>query len=1182
MPSLDAQLRQGIVDALGRLCKGRLHAGALELYHALGYRSDRTADAGAVEEFLETYQAYERLSDKQLKLLQCWMQVEIIFQVTETEMHKHSIGEDSRAFGTAEYRSLLFLAVDLPRPNYSRTHFADTTRAVNRLFNMPAIILFRYRKCATLAVIHRRIHKSDATRDVLERVSLIKDIMCLNPHRAQVDILTDVARLATNHEIHDFDQLHAEFMKIFDIEKLSRRFYVDIFRWFTWATEECSFPEDHAKAGSNERHTIRMITRLMFIWFLKEQGLIPDELFTDGFAERVLKSHDHSSTDYYRAILQNLFFATLNTEANQRSFEHDDTDTIRHSTKYHYKSLLSAPDILADIFRTIPFVNGGLFDCLDNPSQGSNGVAHLDHFGDEYIERSEQELCVPSKIFLDPHRGIFPLFRAYKFTVQESTPLENEVALDPELLGSVFENLLAAYNPETREHARHATGSYYTPRVVVEYMVRSAITMALSNKLGKGRNDSFWLCCLEDLVDESRDVDVDRLVSSEQRTEVVEAVSDLTVLDPAVGSGAFLMSVLHALTLLLRRLDPCGALWRAVQQRRGRRGVMKSERVGSVGKHTGTPPLHEDDLVRHEDTNYSRKLYLIQNSLFGVDIQPIACQISKLRFFISLAIEQAYDDDSASHSFRPLPNLETRLVAADTLVRQTDQRVLITPEADELDRKLFNNRVRYFHATTPQEKLQCKTEDGQLRLELGRSLLGTGLSNHSALQLTGWDPYDPNSSAGWFEPQHMFGRKTFDVVIGNPPYIQLQKDSGRLGRKYRLQGYRTFAATGDIYQLFFERGVRMLGKGGVLAYIASNSWLKAKYGESMRRFLGSKHTPLRLVEMGKGVFENTIVDTAVLLLREGRGDPITCLAIDKDDLGDGRFPPDADRWGELRTRRGDPWIVLSTMERRIMEKMEAAGKPLSEWDISIYRGILTGYNEAFIVTQAVRDQLVDEDASSAELLKPILRGRDIRRYHAHWAGRWLIDMHNGYDDVLPVDVNAYPAIKSHLDRYYTMLESRYDRGVTPYNLRNCAYHAEFSGDKLFWTDLSPIGRFVLEDTEMYCNNAGYIMKGKVLYYLCGFLNSHVVSWYLNKTSITTGVGLIRWIRSTVERIPIPQPHDADCRVLEELTERRNRVPELCNEIVNTLEREIDRIVYESYGLTDEEVHHIQRYSMRQY
>ena len=1176
MTSAKARKRMDITGALRRLSKDPLRVGALNLFNALGYWSDRTVDAGTVDDFLNTYQATEILTKRQLDLIRCWKDVEIVFQVTETEMLNNDTGEEVRQFNAETIKSLLFLAVEMPNSNYSRTHFANTTRAVNRLFSMPVVIVFRHCEWATLGVIHRRLHKQDADLDVLERVALVKDVSCLDPHRGQVDILTDLARLTGDCEVRNFDRLHAELMTTFDIEKLSRRFYCEIFNWFEWAATECSFPNDLAGEGSEERHVIRLITRMMFIWFLKEQRLIPDSVFTENFAAGVLKEYSRDSTTYYQAVLQNLFFATLNTEAEHRSFRRDGIHN-----NYHYQSHFVDANSIIEAFQKIPFVNGGLFDCLDHLEVRRGQLIHLDMFGDEYAIGAEESLHVPARLFFEDDRGLFSIFRAFKFTVQEGTPLEHEVALDPELLGSVFENLLASYNPETRDHARHATGSYYTPRPIVEYMVKASITLALSTKMGNGNVDSYWFDRLDSLVDETRPVDVDSLLSLDQRILLVEAITDLTILDPAVGSGAFLMSALHTLTSLLQQLDPDGALLSTTPNRKVRLSGSSSRAFDHNPQLVDSLSLDGDDAVRHQDTNYGRKLHLIQNSLFGVDVQPIACQIAKLRFFISLAIEQS-QDDAVTNEFRPLPNLETRLVAADTLVREIHQEVLSTPEVDEANRQLLNNRKRYFRATSRDDKSRFREADRRSRSLLGKVLHGTGLSNQGVSRLTEWDPYDPNSSAQWFEPQYMFGRSSFDVVIGNPPYIQLQKDAGRLRQKYEGEEYITFAATGDIYQLFFERGIELLGNGGLLSFIASNSWLKAKYGVSMRRFLGTMHTPMRLVEMGKGVFENTTVDTAILLIQKGRRGAVTCSAVDRDDVVSGQFPPPAHKWGELRTRSGDPWIILSTMERRIMQKMEAVGTPLAEWDNSIYRGILTGFNEAFVVTESTREHLIAEDAASAQLLKPILRGRDIRRYHAQWDKRWLI----ATIPALRIDIDCYPAIKRHLlsfDRARleqngrNLGDGRRSRKKTChrwYELQDtCAYHAQFEREKLFWMHMSPEARFSYAGPDIYCNAKGYMITGEDLKYLCGILNSCLSTYYIRKIAVTTGMGLIQWNKFVVEQIPVPPPKSSLRGVIEDLVDQRLETSD--QRLKTVLEQRIDRHAMHAFGLSKDEMKCVQ-------
>ena len=244
-----------------------------------------------------------------------------------------------------------------------------------------------------------------------------------------------------------------------------------------------------------------------------------------------------------------------------------------------------------------------------------------------------------------------------------------------------------------------------------------------------------------------------------------------------------------------------------------------------------------------------------------MDIQPVACQLSKLRFFISLAIEQEPTDDrDANYGIKPLPNLETRFIAADTLLDLHGQLVLRSADARDLERDLHNNRERYFHATSRRTKRKYRIEDQRLRDELAAELTSLEIPADTAARgrATG-RPMTRTERADWFDAEYMFGvTGVFDVVVGNPPYIQLQKNRGRLAKRYQNAGYETYARTGDIYQLFYEKGCQLLAKGrGILSYISSNSWLRAEYGNKAARFLASNHTPLQLLELGQGCLRTT-------------------------------------------------------------------------------------------------------------------------------------------------------------------------------------------------------------------------------------------------------------------------------------------------------------------------------------
>ena len=268
---------------------------------------------------------------------------------------------------------------------------------------------------------------------------------------------------------------------------------------------------------------------------------------------------------------------------------------------------------------------------------------------------------------------------------------------------------------------------------------------------------------------------------------------------------------------------------------------------------------------------------------------------------------------------------------------------------------------------------------------------------------------------------------------------------------------------------------------------------------------------------------------------------------------------------------------MSPVDQSIMDKMPARGTPLSEWGVKINRGVLTGYNKAFIIDDATRRTLIEEDPNSTDIIEPVLRGRDIQRYQAKWAGRWLIATHNGYGHRPPVSVGNYPAIKAHLDRYYPQLEKRQDKGRTPYNLRNCVYYDEFSKEKLFWMDMSPESRFTYSDTEMYCNNKGFIMTGGPLKYLCAVLNSSLITWIMKNTARTTGMGLMQWEKFAVQRLPIPKITAAKQRPFVKLVDSILKA-KASNPDADTsyLEWDIDRLVYDLYGLTEDETTAIER------
>ena len=1169
---------------------------ALNLLETMGYRSERTLElSDDVDDFINTFAAPNPDTKAERGFREHVESVKLIFQFSDSEIAKSAQSNmfDAGAFDRSNARSFLFASVELVSESYSRGEYALFTREINKRIDIPTVVVFRTANGAvSLSFVNRRVNKLDADRDVLGNVSLVREIDPQKPHRAHLEILSELSLEARLNwmDSHDkprnFDGLLAAWLNTLDTEELNKRFYRELFTWFECAKTQAKFPSTGAKVLTPEEHIIRLITRMLFVWFIKEKGLIAADLFNDAQIRRLLRNYDRDSGDsYYRAVLQNLFFATLNSEIGWRGFSNQPQSTHPDFSRYRYKSEISDADSLLHLFRRTPFINGGLFDCLDSETATGDDGWRIDCFTDDPAHR--RDYTIPNRLFFGQN-GLIDLFDRYKFTIEENTPAEQEVALDPELLGKVFENLLAAYNPETRETARRQTGSYYTPRAVVDYMVDEALVASLSESVKLPDADKEYLSerlrYLLDYADAFNDADT--LFTESEREAIVRAIAEIKIIDPAVGSGAFPMSMLHKLTLALRRLDERNTLWEALQKQ------MASKRA-VVAFDTSDQQEREDELKeisetfeKYRDSDFGRKLYLIQNSIFGVDIQSVATQIAKLRFFISLAIEQRPDFHAADLGIRPLPNLETRFVAANTLLTLRDLQATLTSERIlEMQGELHQNRERYFHANSSAQKRQYTNNDRRLRKDLGDELVKVGLQAIDADRIAKWDPYDQNASADWFDAEYMFGVSDgFDVVIGNPPYIQLQKNSGELGRLYKDAHYRTFTRTGDIYQLFYERGVSLARRNtGLLAYITSNSWLKAEYGKSTRRYFAESHTPLQLLEMGKGVFETAIVDSSILLMREGRdaGTPSFVRAVDLDRLSSDEFPPAPELWGQARPEGDKPWSILSNAGQGIMDKMLTKGTPIKKWDVRINYGIKTGYNNAFIIDTATKDALVAADPKSVEIIKPVLRGRDIQRYKAQWAGWWLIT-------TLPsmnLNIEDYPAVKNYLMSFgKDRLEQNGNRlpggGRSRKRTRHAwfeasdttAYHQDFAKEKLLWIELVESGRFAYDNSGIYGEATTFMLTGKDIKYMCALLNSMLIRWFLQQVAPTSGMGTFRWKKVYVETIPIPQIPAAEQRPFIALVDRILQA-KASDPQADTmgLEEEIDLLVYDLYGLTGEEV-----------
>ncbi len=1187
--------KETIKVSLSAMSTGDFLEKSKDLLATLGYRSERTLSlSGAADEFIEEFPAENVNTKTEQEFRENAESVQIVFQFTSDEVAREQQLTllEAASFDKGNTKSFLFCAVELKNNTYSRTKYATFTREINKRLIAPTVVLFRTANRLTVGFTNRRPDKTDDNRDVLGQVTLIKDIHLSNPHRAHLDILSELSLqtcadwMDANEKPKNFDGLLSAWLAKLDTEELNKQFYRKLFAWFEWATAEATFPTDEKLVLKPEEHVIRLITRLLFIWFIKEKGLVAEELFNKAQIQALLKEENFDTDDsYYRAVLQNLFFATLNTKIGKRKFSKGGNSNHRNFSRYRYKSQMHDPDKLLSLFAQTPFINGGLFDCLDSEEATGEGGYRIDCFSDEQYHK----LSIPNHLFFDAQRGLLPLLEHYKFTVEENTPIEQEVALDPELLGKVFENLLAAYNPETGATARKQTGSYYTPRAIVDYMVETALVATLSQKCNPTDGDAkLWKERLHYLLDYAQLFDdANEWFDDVETDAIVRAISELKVLDPAVGSGAFPMGMLHKLTLALRRLDPDNTRWERLQKERA---VQRAEAAfDTQDDKTRRQELVEIDetFKRYRDSDFGRKLYLIQNSIFGVDIQPIACQIAKLRFFISLAIEQEPMQAAENFGIKPLPNLETRFIAANTLIGLKGDLTLTSEKARRLERKLLANREQHFHATTRKRKRTCKTKDKKLRTKLATELKHVGMLADDAEKIAQWDVYDQNATADWFAPEWMFGETDgFDVVIGNPPYVQLQKDGGRLANLYQDASFETFARAGDIYCLFYEKANQLLKNNGHVCFITSNKWMRAGYGKKLRDYLVTLTQPIQLLDMGPDVFDAT-VDTNILLFQKIVSDaPATFIGVSLEADFDRR----ADNIAQYLSNngatiempaKGEPWAILSSVELALKRKIEDVGIPLKDWDINIYRGIITGCNEAFIINEVGRKELIARHPKSAEIIKPLLRGRDIKRYHAKQAGLYLLA--TGYNLNIP---KRYPAIYEHLETIGEQIESgkiktrgkglfyRDDQGENWWNLRACAYYSEFDKEKIVYPETTHSANFFYDKGEFFLDKTCFMISGSELKILVGLLSSTLMTFAYKRYCSGTVLGAkgYQYNKHALERLPVAKiptsQQQSFITLVNQILDAKHTNPDLG---VSNLEKEIDELVYDLYNLTGDEI-----------
>lgn len=1195
------EVKENIQSALKQFSSGVMADSAKNLLNVLSYESERTLQLSPnnYKGFSELFQTGLSNLDVKKAKVEEWQSIDIIFQLTEDDIRKSQSLFEAKKVDNAIIESYLFFAVALTGEKYTRGDLVKITREINKLTPMPAMILFKYNNYLTVAVIDRRLHKRESSKDVLEKVTLIKDINIAKPHRAHIEILFDLSfqNLADKYDVSNFVALHNAWRKTLDTSELNKKFFRELANWYFWALQNVEFPEDAEKNKDvrNAISVIRMITRLIFIWFVKEKGLIPEDLFNQAKLKSLLNFSDKNQSTYYKAILQNLFFATLNTEMNKdkpgsRKFrgknkgEGRDQHYMIHNV-FRYEDYFASPqDTLKKYFENIPFLNGGLFECLDKEIVGAglkpaqiNGHPQTGRVTnpplqkktiriDGFSDRKDNPLKVPDYLFFSTEqpvnlneiygtknktykvRGLIDILDSYKFTVDENTPIEEEIALDPELLGKVFENLLASYNPETQTTARKQTGSFYTPREIVNYMVDESIIAYLSTKLlakfpAYGKDEKQLDERLRHLVAYN---DEPHKFTPTEVDVLIAAINTLKALDPACGSGAFPMGMLHKLVYILGKLDPDNSKWRELQKQKAIKET--EEAYKNEDKEEREKRLLDiSEVFENNASDYGRKLYLIENCIFGVDIQPIAVQIAKLRFFVSLIVDQRIDSKKENLGVRPLPNLETKFVAANTLIgiEKPAQLSFRNPEIDRKEASLKRVREQHFIARTLKRKRECREKDERLRAEISELLKKDGFPRETTEKLANWNPYDQNASADFFDSEWMFGvTEGFDVVIGNPPYgVELPKNLKNL--------YETFTWRGESYVVFVEKGIELLRIKGEFTYIVPDTYLNLSFTDALRRYLLSNSSIREIVVLPAKVFDFTTVDTTLLFtkrLHKVKGfheaDIKVNLCDKKANLIDLYNPVrhslcSARRWNEI----GIFSVHASQKDLVILHKVEVRHKPFSNYAEMFYgiKAYQVGKGNPPQTEHIRNTKPYTATKRKDEDFLPFFDGKHIGRYSLLWQnnnwlkyGPWLAEPRN------PV---------------------------------------KFEGEKLLIRKIigkTLIATYVPEAS--YCNTLLYVLKLKPQVdlgykYLLGILNSHFVGWYFRKRfQISADDTFPQIMIGDILQIPLPVTDSNTQKTLIPLVGKILTAKKKDSKAdTSALEKQIDEIVYALYGLTPEEI-----------
>ena len=852
------------------------------------------------------------------------------------------------------------------------------------------------------------------------------------------------------------------------------------------------------------------------------------------------------------------------------------------------------------LFSKIPYLNSSLFE----PTELEHQTLFISNL------KGNKKIPILSSTVLKDEQGkkrigelacleyLFDFLNAYDFSSEGSEDIqeENKTLINASVLGLIFEKING-----------YKDGSFYTPGVITMYMCREALRRAV---LQKFREVKGWEC--QDLTELFNKIS--------DKKEAADIINEIKICDPAVGSGHFLVSALNELIAIKWELglilDKNGRSLRDYNVE-----VENDELIvtDEDGKLLDYKPNNKES-QRVQETLFHEKETIIEKCLFGVDINPNSVKICRLRLWIELLKNAYYKNET---ELETLPNIDINIKNGNSLISRFSLDADLTPALRKSKWDINSYRLAvdtYMNAHTKQEKREMEQLIEAIKFDF-KSEIDSPFKKKisSARAVVDKLATEINVQKQWGEKankklskdfekaveklkkiqeekEHIETNKIyenafewrfefpevldndgnyigFDVIIGNPPYIQLQK-MGKDADALQSIGYTTYARTGDIYSLFYEKGQNLLRKHGHLIFITSNKWMRAGYGESTRKFLAEKTNPILLIDFaGQKLFDTATVDTNILLFSKGENEQKTQACTIKEEALNNLSDFVRQQSNISGFTYSDSWVILSEIEMRIKEKIEQIGTPLKDWDIQINYGIKTGFNDAFIITGEKREELIQQDPKSEEIIRPLLRGRDIKRYSYEFADLYIITTFPS----LKIDIEQYPAVKQHLIGFgYDRLKQTGDKGARKKTNNqwfetqdSISYWEDFSKQKIIYPEITKFLNFYLDEQGFFVNNKCFILSGKYIYFLAAFLNSSLFKFCF-RDNFPELLGGTRELRKIfVEQIPIIEINEVTesefQALVTELVESRTSI-----ERVNQIEREIDYAIFKLYNLSPAE------------